>query len=139
MEILEVLRGIHSFVKSKNSSADYAIFIQRFVQRQHEFQFQNPMLLAPEDFYIGSDVILGDGVVIEPGAVAGHGVALEVGVRILSNAVVKNAQIGALSVVKEGAVIGDDSFTFSKDSEGKLSGYRVWAEWLLARVLKLGV
>ncbi|WYX28662.1 LpxD N-terminal domain-containing protein [Achromobacter denitrificans] len=58
--------------------------------------------------FIGQNVVLGKGVVVGPGA------------RILHNAVIQDeVTVGARSSIKSCAVVGEDSFGFERDADGK--------------------
>ena len=69
---------------------------------------------------IGSNVELGESVVIEPGAFIDHNVRIGDGSWICANAVIRHgAVIGENVLVREGAVIGSEGFTMAPSEDGR--------------------
>lgn len=66
---------------------------------------------------IGSDVTLGENIVIHAGCVIGDGVTIGSGSIIHANVTIyKNCQIGERAIIHAGAVIGADGFGFAPDA-----------------------
>ncbi|MCL2605963.1 MAG: hypothetical protein FWD93_01600 [Coriobacteriia bacterium] len=88
---------------------------------------------------VGTDVELGEGVVIEPGAFIDHRVKIGAGTRICTGAVVRHGSvIGENCLILEGAVIGNEGFTMAPDEDGNPFRLHCLAGVILADEVEVG-
>lgn len=73
----------------------------------------------PLQAHISPTAQIGEGTVIEPGAVIGHSVVIGTHCHIQANAYIGDfSEIGNHVIVQPGAIIGSDAFYYKKTSEG---------------------
>ena len=118
IEVSDKLREGNCFSFSNNPQRAYGEFVQLFDQIRQEQERRRKYRLAPEGYYIGENVTIGENIYIEPGCVIGHDVVIGKNARILAGTVVKNAIIGDDVLVNENATIGAFAFTMAEDERG---------------------
>jgi UDP-3-O-[3-hydroxymyristoyl] glucosamine N-acyltransferase len=118
MVIPDELKEKNCFVFSANPQFEYAKFAEQFALEQRRLEMNTGYRLTEDDYYIGSNVTIGENAYIEPGVLIGHNVTIGKNALILAGAIIKHAQIGNNFVCNENAVIGDYSFTMAEDADG---------------------
>lgn len=73
-----------------------------------------------QGFFLGKDAHIGADVKIGPYSVIGPGVHIGDGTHIGAHVTIENALIGTHCQILSGAVIGDESLSFDRDSAGKI-------------------
>lgn len=106
------------FIRTDNPQRDYACFANEIAEERERRNQVREVRLTPYGYYIGENVIIGEGAFIEPGAVIGHDVIIGCNARIMAGAVIKHAVIGDNFYAGENAVIGTEGFNFAVDSNG---------------------
>lgn len=73
-----------------------------------------------QGFFLGKDAQIGADVKIGPYSVIGPGVHVGEGTHIGAHVTIENTLIGKHCQIRSGAVIGDESLSFDRDSTGKI-------------------
>ena len=98
---------------------DYAIFATEY-DRRIQKKNRNRQYKMINGSYIGENVSIGEESYIEPGCLIDHDVVIGRNALILSGSRIRNAIIGDNFICNENAVIGDSSFTMTKDPNGNI-------------------
>ena len=98
---------------------DYALFAKAYEKRIFEKNKSRKYELI-NGSYIGENVSIGEGAYIEPCCFIDHDVVIGKNALILAGSRIRNAIIGDNFICNENAVIGDGSFTMTKDPQGNL-------------------
>ena len=105
------------FIFSKTPQLDYSKFaiefdnMKRDINSKRKYTYQN-------GYYIGENVKIGDGSLIEIGCFIDHDVVIGSNCKILSGAIIRNSIIGDNVLVNERAVIGANGFNMTDDENG---------------------
>lgn len=118
LDVPEKIEKKHCFVFSDNPQGAYAAFTEDFFREEEAENRAIPYEHTPSGAMVSKTARIGSCVVLEPGAVVGPGVVIGDHVRILANAVVKNAIIGHHVIINENAVVGANGFTMAKNEHG---------------------
>lgn len=98
---------------------DFALAVKDLWEQQQAEMDTLPRV-SQDGATIGSNVQLGENVIIEPSAFIDHHVKIGDGTRICAGAIIRNGTtIGKNCLIREGAVIGSEGFTMAPDTEGK--------------------
>lgn len=113
-------------VSNDISEKNYFVFVDK---PQYEYaKFANELkrqsystcsyTLTKDGYYIGDNVIIGENCYIEPNVLIGSNVKIGNNATILSGSIIKNASIGNNFYCNENAVIGNNAFNVTEDSNG---------------------
>lgn len=108
----------HCFVRADDPAVAYARLSEALWQAEQARWKSRRYTLTPEGWRRGENVVLGDNVRIEPGALIDHDVTIGANTTVLAGAVVRHAVVGEGCTIKEYAVVGDDGFNPYREAEG---------------------
>lgn len=120
MQVPPQLLERHCFVFSAAPDRDYGRLAEALWQQSFAREQQRKYTQAPEGYWLGENVTLGAGVVLEPGVLIGHDVEIGAGTVVLAGARIKNARLGANCLIKENAVLGGQGFVHYTDETGNV-------------------
>lgn len=118
IEVKKDIMENNGIVFSQSPQWDYAkcaSFLEDFIYKD---ETKRKFSLTQEGYYIGENVVIGDNSYIEPGVLIGHDVVIGKNAKILTGSKIKHTIIGNDFFCNENAVIGDCSFTMTKDKLG---------------------
>lgn len=118
MKIPDDLLELHEFRFSGNPQREYAEFANQIAKEREERNRIRKYTLTDGGYYIGENVSIGEGAVIEPGVVIGHDVIIGKNAKLKYGVKIRDAIIGDDFTASEGAVIGTDGFTMINDEKG---------------------
>lgn len=108
----------NGIISSDNPQLEYANCANILENIISKSEKENKYSLTKEGYYIGKNVAIGNNSYIEPGVLIGHNVTIGKNARILAGSKIKYATIGNDFYCNENAVVGDCSFTMTKDKRG---------------------
>lgn len=117
MEIPEELKVDNCFILSENPQLSYANFAIEIDRIEKEKRGARKYTLTPEGYYVGENVTIGEGAIIEPMAMIDHDVVIGKNARIGAGTIIRNAIIGDNFSCKEQTIVGSDSFFFAETGE----------------------
>lgn len=118
MDVPEALLLRHRFSFSDNPQLAYTEFAQQLADQQDAQDDARVYTLAPGGYYLGENVTIGQGAVIQPMALIGHGVTIGARARIGAGAKIFRAVIGDDFIAGPGCTIGTWGFTMARDEAG---------------------
>lgn len=108
----------HDFVFSASPVLSYANYVRDLMSEEFARLKKRNLTLTEEGYYRGENVVLGEDVYIEPGALIGHDVHIGDHSIVLAHAIIKHATIGSHCLIKENAQIGGQAFTMAANEAG---------------------
>ncbi len=108
----------HCMVEVDNPARAYGEAARILYEKRVEADKSRAYRMTEGGYTCGENVMLGNNVVIEPGALIGHDVEIGDGTVVLSGAIIKNTTMGENCVINEHAVIGSSGFTMYEDEWG---------------------
>ncbi len=117
IDIPDELKEKNCFVITENAQFAYASFAIEIDKAEKEKNKTRKYTLTPEGYYVGENVTIGEGAVIEPMAMLDHDVSIGKNAKIGAGAIIRNAVIGDNFSCKEGTVIGSDSFFLAENED----------------------
>lgn len=118
IDIPDELKKDNCFILSEDPQLEYARFALKLNLIETEIDNRRKYTLAPEGYYVGEDVKLGDNVVIEPCCRIGHDVIIGDNSFIGFGSIILNTEIGNDFVCQGRTAIGVDAF-FMAEGENK--------------------
>lgn len=94
VEIPEELKEKNCFITAPDAMIAYGRFAMELEKREQEERASRKYTLAPGGFYIGKNVSIGEGTVIEPCCLIDHDVTIGKDCRIGFGTVIRHAEIG---------------------------------------------
>ncbi len=76
MKISEEIQGENQVVFTDNPQGEYAAFVQAYAKKKSEEDRKRKYVMTDDGYYIGENVRIGEGSVIEPGCLLGHDVVI---------------------------------------------------------------
>lgn len=119
----EELKKRHMVIQSDHPQREYAEFVTEFYREKVRRDRKRKYTLCDGGYYLGENTTIGKNVYIDVGCVIGHDVVIGSDAEIHANSVIKNAVIGDHFILREGAVIGGEGFTLTKDENN--NWYRI--------------
>lgn len=125
MEISEEMKAQNCFLLSDNPQLAYAKFAREIEQSEKEKNRKRKYTLTPDGYYLGENVVVGEGTIIEPMAMIDHDVRIGKNAYIGAGSIIRNAVIGDDFSCKERTIIGTDSFFFAEaeDEEFRIPSF----------------
>lgn len=115
ISVSEKLQAKHCIVLTDHPQAEYTAFVIKLSEKERQRDRERRYSLTEENYYLGENVHIGENSYIEPGCLIGHDVVIGKNASICAGAVIKNAIIGDDFTAGEGAIIGSEGFTLTKD------------------------
>ena len=119
MDVPEEMTERNRFLFSADAQASYAEFITERRREEELARAGRRYTLAPGGYYLGENVVLGEGARIEPGCLIDHDVTIGKDARIGFGSRISNARIGEGFRCGEYAVIGTDAYYPTGDGEDR--------------------
>lgn len=117
VEIPDELKEDNCFIIADNSQYEYANLAIEIDKADKEKNKTRKYTLTPEGYYVGENVIVGEGAIIEPMVMLDHDVVIGKNARIGTGTIIRNAIIGDNFSCKERTIIGSDSFFLAENEE----------------------
>ncbi len=118
VNVPEEIQEKNCFVFTENPQASYAEFALKLSAEKKLQDKKKKYTLTDLGYYIGEDVEIGEGTIIEPGCLIGHNVKIGKNSIVKSGARIKNSIIGDYFCAEENCTIGTDGFTMANDENG---------------------
>lgn len=134
----EDLNCKHNFIRTSHPQKDYADFVNEYYEKEcNEAKHRKYRNIGGA--YIGENVKLGKNVFIDVGCVIGHDVVIGSNSEIFANSVIKNAIIDEGFILREGAIIGSEGFTLTKDDANNWYRIRSIGKVKIGKNVEIGV
>lgn len=139
IEIPEELCKKHCFVKTPNPQLEYAKYVRDLEYNQEQRNRERKYTLTGGGYYVGENVEIGSGSLIEPLCLIGHDVRIGRNARIYSGAKIKNAIVGDNFIANENAAIGMSGFTMAVDEQGNKMRIPTLGKVIIGNDVEIGV
>lgn len=125
MEISDEIKAQNCFLLSDNPQLAYAKFAKEIEQLEKEKYGKRKYTFTSDGYYVGENVVIGEGAIIEPMAMIDHDVCIGKNAHVGAGSIIRNAVIGDDFSCKERTIIGSDSFFFAetKDEEFRIPSF----------------
>lgn len=118
IDVPEELKARHCFRLSPAPQREYAQFVTFMAEEKKRRNSRRKVTFTEGCYYIGENVTIGEGAVIEPGAYIGHDVVIGRNAHIKAGASVKDTVAGDNFIACENCTVGTTGFTMAEDEEG---------------------
>lgn len=118
IEIPDELRRRHFFKLSPAPQREYAVYVNHLAEEKKQRNSKRKVTFTEGCYYVGENVTIGDGAVIEPGAYIGHDVVIGQNAYIKAGASVKDTIAGDNFIACENCTVGSTGFTMAEDEDG---------------------